>query len=124
MARSTGYVGGTAHPRSRARFPKTRRMELDGTGARSPMRVGLRRSGLGRRCRLSFLALVERARTTMTTPRPQERKNLARGWELRGLMRCPSCGGAMGTHTAKRGDKLYHYYRCHRSVDYRRGSCR
>jgi chromosome segregation ATPase len=30
----------------------------------------------------------------------------------------------MGTHTAKRGDKLYHYYRCHRSVDYRRNSCR
>jgi hypothetical protein len=69
-------------------------------------------------------ALVDRARTAMTTPRPQERKNLARGWELRGLMRCPSCGGAMGTHTAKRGDKLYHYYRCHRSVDYRRNSCR
>ncbi len=69
-------------------------------------------------------ALVERARSTMTTPRPQERKNLAREWELRGLMRCPSCGGAMGTHTAKRGDKLYHYYRCHRSVDYRRNSCR
>jgi site-specific DNA recombinase len=68
--------------------------------------------------------LVERARATMNTPRPQERKNLARGWELRGLMRCPSCGGAMGTHTAKRGDRLYHYYRCHRSVDYRRNSCR
>jgi site-specific DNA recombinase len=68
--------------------------------------------------------LVEKAKTTMTTPRPQERKNLARGWELRSLMRCPSCGGAMGTHTAKRGDKLYHYYRCHRSVDYRRNSCR
>src|SRR5215203_6105888 len=68
-------------------------------------------------------ALVDRARTAMTTPRPQERKYLARGWELRSLMRCPSCGGAMGTHTAKRGDKLYHYYRCHRSVDYKRGSC-
>jgi chromosome segregation ATPase len=69
-------------------------------------------------------ALVEKARATMNTPRPQERKNLARGWELRSLIRCPSCGGAMGTHTAKRGDKLYHYYRCHRSVDYRRNSCR
>ena len=56
--------------------------------------------------------------------RPQERKNLARGWELRGLIRCPSCGGAMTSHTAKRGEKVYHYYRCHRSVDYRRNSCR
>jgi site-specific DNA recombinase len=69
-------------------------------------------------------ALVEKARTTMTTPRPQERKNMARGWELRSLIRCPSCGGAMGTHTAKRDVKLYHYYRCNRSVDYRRSSCR
>jgi site-specific DNA recombinase len=68
--------------------------------------------------------LVERARAAMAAPRPQERKNLARGWELRGLMRCPSCGGAMTSHTAKRGDKLYYYYRCHRSVDYRRNSCR
>ena len=39
--------------------------------------------------------LVEAARFAMAAPRPQERKNLARGWELRGLMRCPSCGGAM-----------------------------
>ncbi len=68
--------------------------------------------------------LVEAARTTMAAPHPQERTNLSRGWELRGLMRCPSCGGAMTTHTAKRGEKLYHYYRCHRSVDYRRNSCR
>jgi hypothetical protein len=30
----------------------------------------------------------------------------------------------MTSHTAKRGDKVYHYYRCHRSVDYRRNSCR
>jgi site-specific DNA recombinase len=68
--------------------------------------------------------LVERARAQVSAPRPQERKNLARGWELRGLMRCPSCGGAMTTHTAKRDDKLYHYYRCHRNVDYGRHSCR
>jgi site-specific DNA recombinase len=54
----------------------------------------------------------------------QERKNLARGWELRGVIRCPSCGAAMTSHTAKRGEKLYHYYRCHRSVDYRRNSCK
>jgi site-specific DNA recombinase len=68
--------------------------------------------------------LVERARAEIAAPRPQERKNLARGWELRGLIRCPSCGAAMTSHTAKRGEKLYHYYRCHRAVDYRRGSCR
>ena len=60
----------------------------------------------------------------MSQPRPQERKNLVRGWELRGLIRCPSCGGAMTSHTAKRDEKIYHYYRCHRSVDYRRNSCR
>ena len=68
--------------------------------------------------------LVERARAEIAAPRPQERKNLARGWELRGLIRCPSCGAAMTSHTAKRGEKLYHYDRCHRAVDYRRGSCR
>ena len=67
--------------------------------------------------------LVERARTMMAAPRPQGRKNLARGWELRGVIRCPSCGAAMTSHTAKRGEKLYHYYRCHRSMDYRRSSC-
>jgi site-specific DNA recombinase len=68
--------------------------------------------------------LVERARAMMFAPRPQERKNLARGWELRGLIRCPSCGAAMTSHTATRGEKVYYYYRCHRSVDYRRNSCR
>jgi site-specific DNA recombinase len=67
--------------------------------------------------------LVETARTMIAAPRPQERKNLARVWELRGVIRCPSCGAAMTSHTAKRGAKLYHYYRCHRSVDYRRNSC-
>ena len=68
--------------------------------------------------------LVEMARATMAAPRPQQRKNLAREWELRGVVRCPSCGGAMTSHTAKRGEKVYHYYRCHRSVDYRRNSGR
>jgi site-specific DNA recombinase len=68
--------------------------------------------------------LVETARAMIATPRSQERKNLTRGWELRGLIRCPSCGAAMTSHTAKRGEKLYHYYRCHRAVDYRRNSCR
>jgi site-specific DNA recombinase len=68
--------------------------------------------------------LVERARAAMSAPRPQDRKNLARGWELRGLIRCPSCGAAMTSHTAKRGEKVYHYYRCYRAVDYRRHSCK
>lgn len=68
--------------------------------------------------------LVETARTMIAAPRPQERKNLARVWELRGVIRCPSCGAAMTSHTAKRGAKLYHYYRCHRSVDYHRNSCK
>jgi site-specific DNA recombinase len=68
--------------------------------------------------------LVEAARSAIEAPRPQERKNLARGWELRGLMRCPSCGGAMTPHTAKRDEKRYHYYRCHRGAEYRRGSCK
>jgi len=58
--------------------------------------------------------LVEAARSALAAPRPQERKNLTRVWELRGLMRCPSCGGAMTQHTAKRDEKRYHYYRCHR----------
>ena len=68
--------------------------------------------------------LVEAARSAMAAPRPQERKNLTRGWELRGLMRCPSCGGAMSPHTAKRDEKRYHYYRCNGGAEYRRGSCK
>jgi site-specific DNA recombinase len=68
--------------------------------------------------------LVEAARSAIAAPRAQERKNLARGWELRGLMRCPSCGGAMTPHTAKRDEKRYHYYRCHRGAEYKRGSCK
>jgi hypothetical protein len=67
--------------------------------------------------------LVETARAMIEMPRPQERKNLTRGWELRGVMRC-GCGAAMTTHTARRGEKRYHYYRCYRSADYRRDSCR
>jgi hypothetical protein len=43
-----------------------------------------------------------------------ERKDLARGWELRGLVRC-SCGSKMRTLTTKSGDKLgYYYYTCGR----------
>ena len=50
--------------------------------------------------------LVERARSMISAPRPQERKNLARGWELRSLIRCPSCRAAMTSHTATRGEKV------------------
>ena len=39
------------------------------------------------------------------------------------LPACPACGGAMATHAAKRDQKLHHYYRCHRSGDYRRNPC-
>jgi site-specific DNA recombinase len=56
-------------------------------------------------------ALVDRARKALEeNSRSFERKNLARGWELRGLVRC-SCGSKMRTATTKSGDKLgYHYY--------------
>jgi len=70
--------------------------------------------------------LVEKASTTMAELRPYKRQNLMRGWELRGVMRC-GCGAAMTTHTASRasGNRTrYHYYKCHRSVDYRRNSCK
>ena len=30
----------------------------------------------------------------------------------------------MTSHTATRGEKVYHYYRCHQGADYRRNSCR
>jgi hypothetical protein len=36
---------------------------------------------------------------------------------------CPACGGVTATHTPKRDQKLHHYYRCHRSGDYRRNPC-
>jgi site-specific DNA recombinase len=68
--------------------------------------------------------LVERARTMMATHRPPERKHLARGWHLRGLIRCGSCGVAMGTHTTRNGEKLYHYYKCYCRGDYKRGICK
>jgi len=69
--------------------------------------------------------LVETARAMIAAPRSQERKKLVRGWELRGVIRCASCGAAMSSHTATRAEKLYrYYYRCHRSVDYRRNSCK
>lgn len=70
--------------------------------------------------------LVERARVAMARNRAPERKNLARPWQLRGVLRC-SCGSSMGTHTATRqnasGPKAYHYYRCNRNTSYMPHSC-
>ena len=66
--------------------------------------------------------LVDRARTMMAMHRPSERKHFVRDWELRGFVRC-GCGASMGTHTTSNGRKLYHYYRCNRGSDYKRGVC-
>jgi recombinase-like zinc beta ribbon protein/recombinase len=66
--------------------------------------------------------LVEQARTLMAAQRAPERKHLARGWELRGLVRC-GCGVLMGTHTTSANGKLYHYHKCSRRNDYKRGIC-
>ena len=72
------------------------------------------------------LELVERARESMSRNRAPERKNLARPWQLRSIMRC-SCGSSMSTHTATRlraSDKVsYHYYRCNRNTSYMPHSC-
>ena len=59
--------------------------------------------------------LVDRARRALKeNSRSFERKHLARGWELRGLVRC-SCGSKMRTLTTKTGDgPNYHYYTCGR----------
>jgi site-specific DNA recombinase len=58
--------------------------------------------------------LVDRARTVLEGNMGNERKHLARSWELRGVLRC-SCGRKMATHTTRyaRKDRLYHYYQCH-----------
>jgi hypothetical protein len=60
-------------------------------------------------------ALGDRARRALEeNSKSFERKNLARGWELRGLVRC-SCGSKMRTLTTKTGDgPNYHYYTCGR----------
>jgi len=69
-------------------------------------------------------SLVDRARAMMAMHRPPERKYFVRSWELRGLVRC-GCGVSMGTHTTTaNGQKLYHYYRCNRGSDYKRGVCK
>jgi site-specific DNA recombinase len=67
-------------------------------------------------------SLVERARDLMAAHRAPERKHLARQWELRSLIRC-SCGVLMGTHTTTAKEKPYHYYKCFRRSDYKRGIC-
>jgi len=67
-------------------------------------------------------SLVEQARVLMAAHRPPERKHLARHWELRGLLRC-GCGVLMGTHTTTANEKPYHYYKCFRRSDYKRGIC-
>jgi site-specific DNA recombinase len=60
-------------------------------------------------------ALVDRARKALEENSSSFlRKNLARGWELRGLVRC-SCGSKMRTLTTQTGDgPSYHYYTCGR----------
>jgi hypothetical protein len=53
--------------------------------------------------------LVDRAQAMMAAYRAPERTRLARRWELRGTMRCRSCGVLMGTHTSNYngGKKVY-----------------
>ena len=60
-------------------------------------------------------ALGDRARRALEeNSKSFEGKNLARGWELRGLVRC-SCGSKMRTLTTKTGNgPNYHYYTCGR----------
>jgi site-specific DNA recombinase len=56
--------------------------------------------------------LVDRARNALENSKGYERKGLTRGWELRGLVRCP-CGSGMGTQTSQsKGGPSYHYYTC------------
>ena len=59
-------------------------------------------------------AVVEAARQRVEENRTQERKYLAREWELRGLLRCP-CGAGMRTQTTNPHNKgHYFYYSCSR----------
>jgi len=56
--------------------------------------------------------LVDRARSALENSKGYERKGLTRGWELRGILRCP-CGSGMGTQTSRsKGGPSYHYYTC------------
>jgi hypothetical protein len=108
---------------------KTRQVsESDGNGQRRYRR----RTATTRREREEWVAvpvpaylprsLVEQARVLIAAHRPPQRKQLARQWELRGLIRC-GCGVLMGTHTTTANDKPYHYYKCFRRSDYKRGIC-
>lgn len=102
--------------------------ESDGNGERRYRR----RTATTRRDREEWVAvpvpaylprpLVEQARVLMAARRAPERKHLARDWELRGLIRC-GCGVLMGTHTTTANEKPYHYYKCFRRSDYKRGIC-
>jgi len=66
--------------------------------------------------------LVDQARAMMGAHRAPGKKNLTRGWELRGVLKCP-CGARMSTHTTNNGVRAYYYYRCNRA-GYVRGPCR
>src|SRR5215211_6596462 len=56
--------------------------------------------------------LVDNARSALENSKGYERKGLTRGWELRGILRCP-CGSGMGTQTSQsKGGPSYHYYTC------------
>ncbi len=56
--------------------------------------------------------LVDMARSALENNKGHERKGLTRGWELRGILRCP-CGSGMGTQTSRsKGGPSYHYYTC------------
>jgi site-specific DNA recombinase len=56
--------------------------------------------------------VVDRARSALENNKGHERKGLTRGWELRGIVRCP-CGSGMGTLTSRsKGGSSYHYYTC------------
>jgi site-specific DNA recombinase len=63
--------------------------------------------------------LVDRARAQMDANKGAERKQLAREWELRGLVRC-SCGRKMQTKTTKPHGHTYHYYMCVRRNELRK----
>jgi site-specific DNA recombinase len=56
--------------------------------------------------------LVDRAKSALENSRGCERKGLTRGWELRGILRCP-CGSGMGTQTSRsKAGSSYLYYTC------------
>jgi site-specific DNA recombinase len=64
--------------------------------------------------------LVDQARATMDANKGNERKHLAREWELRGVFRC-SCGSTMQTRTTQpEGRRIYYYYMCARRVELRK----